>query len=642
MRFAFVAMLLFGGVLVAQTADTAPQKLTPRKVKESKQQVDTEKFVEPENRQSVDEEIMRGWGALTADELLAWVVGVPTQNAGLLTEKVSVNMRGMPGRYGAQRTLVLLDNIPLNEEFMGDVDFRFIPTEALGSVKVLRGVTSAEFGGVGTAGAILLETMKVREAPLCRVRTGLGDYDTEVYSALHGARYGRLKWLAAGGYARTEGYLVNFDSTPRNWEQARGLAKASLVLTPSIAVSSLTAAASAHGCAAYFNQKSTRDIQAITLASQEDPRRAWDFSATLWRTGLDTDYTWRAFSSTGRYHQHTLGAKGTSTFRAGIHSLKCGVSYKEQFADTRDISGSLEATIYSTSFFAEDSVHYRLFRIRFGVRYDDDSASGDSATPRVCASFLPVRWLLIRGAVGKTWRAPSISDLLLPETNYGNAIFRGNRNLKPETAWTYEVGSRVRFSVKRRSIAPFSLYADAAIFHTDARDFYDYLRVGTAPQSGLPIFEPRNVPGIGITGTELSARLSNILPKLHLIINYAYTNAKYTDYPLDPSIKGNNLEYIPSHYGTAALLYTPNPETTLMFWCRASDHRNTDIHNWKDLNLRAYAIFGIRAAVVISDLKTARIRVLLSVDNLTNKEYQEYRGVPMPPRTFSVSMEVEF
>jgi len=639
MRF-LTLLLLMGGILLADEAENNTQKLPPQQIKEERELKKVERLLTPENSQSVPEEMMRDWNAVTADELLAWVADCPTQQGGLLTEKVVVNMRGMPGRYGAQRVALLLDGIPLNEEYMGDVDFRFVPFEAVGRVRVLRGVTSAEFGGVGIAGTILLETLSAPRAPLGRLRFRLADHNTEVYSAIHSERYGRFFWLAAGTYARTDGYLLNPDSTPRNWEMGRGLLKGECVITPSIAFSAIVGAAGGHGSAAYFDQKTDRDFEALRFASQQDPKRAWDFSVMLWRTGLATDYLWRFSSFKARYRQHTIGVRGSATLRTSIHSVKVGLCYAEAHANTDDMGGAVEGTVYSTAIFLEDTITYRRLRLRFGARYDDDSIAGDAASPRLSLSFLALKWLALRFSAGRSWRPPSISDLYLPDTNYGGVVFRGNPALEPEVSWTYELGARLVRPIYKRERVTMSISADAAIFYTDARDFYDYVIVGT--QGNTPLLEPRNIPRISIYGAELSARLSNILPRLHLLLNYAYVRSKYRDYPLDPTVEGNDLEYIPSHYGTAGLLFTPTEKTTFILWCRASDHRNTDMHNWKDLNLPGYAVFGVRAAILLADLKTCLVRVLVSVDNLTDRQYQEYRGVPAPGRTFGVSMEVSF
>lgn len=640
MRVLMAAVLIICGVVFAQEDNPSPQKLPPRRVEEDKELKRLESFMKPENGEEVPREIIRDWGATTVDELLTWVADVPTQNAGILTEKVVVNMRGMPGRYGAQRVSVLLDGVPLNEEYMGDVDFRFVPFEAVGRIKVLRGVLSAEYGGVGTSGAVLLDTLSPTETPKGRLRIRLADHNTKIYSALHGGRYNRLRWLLSGSYAYTDGYLLNDDGTQRDWEMGRGLAKAECVITPNIILSAIIGTASGHGSASYFNQQTDRDFQVLKFGSQKDPKSAWDFSIIFWRTGLATDYLWRSSAFNSRYRQHTIGVKGCITLKTSIHSVKAGLCYTEAYSDVREIGGTVEGTIFSTHFFLEDMISYRRLRLRLGVRYDDDSVSGDAATPRICSSFLVLKWLTIRFAAGRTWRPPSISDLYLPDTNYGNLIFRGNPTLEPEVAWTYELGARIAHSLLKRRHHPLSLNADSALFYSDARKFYDYVVVGT--QGGLPLLEPHNIPRISIYGAELSLRLSNILPRLHLFLNYAYVRSKYKEYPFDPDVEGNNLEYIPSHYGTAGLVYAPTQRTTLIIWCRASDHRNTDIHNWKGNNLPGYAIFGIRAALLLSDLKTLSIRMLVSIDNLTDRGYEEYRGVPAPGRTFGVSMEVIF
>ena len=48
------------------------------------------------------------------------------QGGDFLGSKIKLEMRGMPGNYGAQRVLVMVDGRPVNEEYQGDVDFRFL------------------------------------------------------------------------------------------------------------------------------------------------------------------------------------------------------------------------------------------------------------------------------------------------------------------------------------------------------------------------------------------------------------------------------------------------------------------------------------------------------------------------------------
>ena len=57
------------------------------------------------------------------------------------------------------------------------------------------------------------------------------------------------------------------------------------------------------------------------------------------------------------------------------------------------------------------------FELNAAVRLDHYQGVGDATTPKVSARWQPLSSLLLRGAVGKGFRAPSLQDLYLPVTN---------------------------------------------------------------------------------------------------------------------------------------------------------------------------------------------------------------------------------
>ena len=78
--------------------------------------------------------------ATTPDALLRDVAGLDIQGSGFLANKIRLNLRGLQGNYGVQRVLVLLDERPLNEEYLGDLDFRLVP---VANVERISGMASS-------------------------------------------------------------------------------------------------------------------------------------------------------------------------------------------------------------------------------------------------------------------------------------------------------------------------------------------------------------------------------------------------------------------------------------------------------------------------------------------------------------------
>ncbi|MCX7703491.1 MAG: TonB-dependent receptor, partial [Planctomycetota bacterium] len=310
-----------------------------------------------------------------------------------------------------------------------------------------------------------------------------------------------------------------------------------------------------------------------------------------------------------------------------------------------EYNGSLDETIAAGSGVAQLFYQRGDFTAILGLRRDSYSSFGPETSPRAALSYQHKNWL-IRVAAGKAFRAPAISDLYLPPTSYMGMTFRGNPNLKPEYAYTYEIGLRKFKTIKERENRRHNLTAktDFTLYTTDAKDFFDYILVDPATLT----FEPRNVTRTSIWGVEFQSVLSNIItPRLNLLINFSYTDARYKEYPQDPFVEGKNVEYIPRHSGSAALSYNFPNGTRFLLYCRASDHRNTDPQNYKVNNLHSYSVFGLRfESPLISPEKEKRWGgssfLFLSVDNLLDEKYFEVKGSPAPGRTFSAGVKVEF
>jgi len=607
---------------------------------------DTPMFRLPVSTDSVSKELIRELKPFTLDSLFAFTPGIDVQNGGLLSEKSIINMRGMQGRYGCQRVLVLLDDVPINEEYMGDVDFRFIPSEAVEEVEVFRGPGSALYGANAMAGVIRLKTIALENLTtgVLRLTSRLASFDTEYYSAVV-ASPGRYRYLVTSSYARTEGYLLNSDGTPRDWEQGTGYFKFEALVSPRHIIRLSAGTVSANSNQEAFKQDTSRDYESLSFLTRVDEKEKLDFLLCVFRNGTDNLYEWK-FGAQGNYYQQTLGSKANITYRYSYFRLTVGGEYTEQRADVREYNGSLDETSYTGSGFAQLFYERGNFTALLGLRHDTYSSFGGETSPRAALSYILKNGLLIRAAAGKSFRAPAISDLYLPPTSYMGMTFRGNPDLEPEYAWTYEIGFR-RDTVIKQLQNPktnTTLKTDVTFFSTDAKDFFDYILVDPATLT----FEPRNITRTSINGAELQLAFSNILlPRLDLILNYAYTEAIYKRYPPNPSVEGNNVEYIPRNLGSAALSYRFTNGTRFVLYMKASDHRNTDPQNWTDNNLHSYAVLGLRFSAPLFTPEKEKQRsgsglLFISVDNLFNKEYFETKGQPAPGRSFSAGIQVEF
>lgn len=113
------------------------------------------------------------------------------------------------GFNGASRTLTLLDGIPLNDAYTGDVTWTSLPTGEVERVEIVRGPFSALYGGNAMGGVINVLTRAIDARQLSLTAQG-GTYGTAQLGGHYGDRIGPIglglgyQRLQTGGYAPRE------------------------------------------------------------------------------------------------------------------------------------------------------------------------------------------------------------------------------------------------------------------------------------------------------------------------------------------------------------------------------------------------------------------------------------------------------
>jgi len=116
-----------------------------------------------------------------------------------------VSLRGV-GASGASRSVVLADEIPLNDPFGGWVYWGRVPRQSLSRVEVMRGAASDLYGSGALGGVINLLTKKV-DGPAFSFDASYGNQNTLNASLFLGTRRGRWSTSLAAESFKTEGYV---------------------------------------------------------------------------------------------------------------------------------------------------------------------------------------------------------------------------------------------------------------------------------------------------------------------------------------------------------------------------------------------------------------------------------------------------
>ncbi|WP_317419274.1 MULTISPECIES: TonB-dependent receptor domain-containing protein [unclassified Morganella (in: enterobacteria)] len=234
--------------------------------------------------------------------------------------------------------------------------------------------------------------------------------------------------------------------------------------------------------------------------------------------------------------------------------LKDDSAIKNKQTVTEKITADQKALFVEDEFSVTDDL-----TLTGGLRMDDHEFYGKHWNPRAYAVYKLTDEITIKGGVAKAFRAPTLRELspsFGTSTQGGAAIMYGNRDLKPETSVTEELG------IAYDHESGFS--ASATLFNTEFKNkLTSYQLAGqTDPLTGLNMFIYDNVGKANIRGVEMASRIP-VAEKWNLNLNYTFTDSerKSDDEKLNgKSLKGQPLEMTPRHMANARLDWQYRPD----------------------------------------------------------------------------------
>ncbi|MGE3844860.1 MAG: TonB-dependent receptor [Vicinamibacterales bacterium] len=125
---------------------------------------------------------------------------------GLAANGAGIGMRGFSGRSSGQsRVLVLLDGQPINDPYLGSVNWATVPIDEVDRVEVVRGPFSALYGGNAMGGVVSILTRPVDRRAV-EAFAQYGTHGTGAFSGRYNDRFGRLGVSFGYAHLRTDGY----------------------------------------------------------------------------------------------------------------------------------------------------------------------------------------------------------------------------------------------------------------------------------------------------------------------------------------------------------------------------------------------------------------------------------------------------
>lgn len=582
----------------------------------------------PANINSVDSEKLQEEQAKTAADVFETVTGVDKIGATEWGLNTGVNMRGSIGQYGAQRVLVTLDGRPINEEYQGNLDFRLFPTSYIEKIEILKGPYSVLYGTHAIGGVINILSKRGGKEPIFNITNSFWSHNSRQHSFQYGSKYKITDYFISADCIETDGYLRNSDGSKRDWQLGNIFGKVGFKFTETSDLVFSGMYTEGNGNREDYDEYISRNYQDIFYSYKFGRDYTNNLLLRIYRNGLKQDLDWH-FGYLGRYDQETIG--GQIQFDSAIgeqHRLVSGVDAFFPSVYVKEFNGIVDKDRSTIALFAEDHINLLdKYYLSLGARYDWDSIFSGEFSYR--ASFLIAlnKEVSLWTAIGKAYRAPTFSDLYLPETHYFGMIFVGNKDLEPETSLNYELGMRY-LSEK--------IHVQATIFTSKEKDSWDFMLDSDGK------YRPHNVTNIDAYGLELSSeyKISNIFSTE---IGYTFTNAEYGKYKPKPEIEGNYLEDIVRNQGWFKIKYKDERNRIVIGQMRVVGPRYTDPENTSAGRLGGFVVIDLKSQIPLFKWQeTTRGKLIIGVDNILDKHYREVKEYPQPGRVFSVGLSIDF
>jgi len=512
-----------------------------------------------------------------------------------------VSLRGL-GSTAASRSLVVLDDIPLNDPFGGWIHWEELPELAIHSVEVVRGGASDLYGSSAIGGVISIIPVRPETTGL-RIVTGGGSESTLDDGALLTLKRGSWSGLASGGIIATDGYtLIAPDQRgpidqPSNVHAQNGLAEIERSLP---------------GGGRVF-------LRGNVLNEQRHNGTPSTWNATrLWReaAGADWhDFALRLFGDNEHYRQtfssvsvdratetptrfafdpadelgaalrwrHAIGGRALILAGADTHDVRAGddeqalVSHStlDTTARQRQTGAWGELLFTPSQWTIIGSARVDHFSNFDALQFSSSAApirlpsfSETVFDPRLGLVRRLIPWLSLNASGFRAYRAPTENELYRTG-QVGQQITNPNPNLRSERATGWETGFQADLRRYGSSLR-------ASYFWTQVNRPITALTLSVTPTSAL--LQRENLGQIESRGVSLDYAMQ-LASWINVEGGYQFADATVTKFAPEPQLVGNWIPQVARNMATAQVRFMRPKIGTLSLQGRMSGHQFDDDAN---------------------------------------------------------------
>lgn len=444
-----------------------------------------------------------------------------------------INIRSGSGwTYGAgSRVLVLVDDVPMVTGDAGQVQWKFLPTENIGSIEVIKGASSVMYGSGSLNGIVNIRTATPTTKGKFSANVFSGFYskpkrdsaqwfnEMQSYSganAFYAKRYKQLDFTIGLNALNDNGYrLGEFDKRLRTTLKTNYRFKNTPALQAGLDVTLMTQQS------ASFLLWESFDYGYVSLDSAQTKTKATIFSidphVDFVKSNYKIRYRGRFYGVDNNIEESSAGVDqdnnsinaynelvGHYFLNKKRGTLALGTSNNYTLSKS-PLYGGNNITAKNIAVFAQTDLAYRKWSFNGGLRYEYFSMSSnidDQLIGRLGLAFEATSSTFIRTSFGQGYRYPTIAERYI-ETSVGLVNIFPNPNLKPEKGYSAELGIKQGFA-----FGAFKGFVDAAYFFTEYENMVEF---NFGQWRAQPIDTNNFLNNVGFTSFNIGkARISGI------------------------------------------------------------------------------------------------------------------------------------
>lgn len=531
------------------------------------------------------------------EQLLSQQLGLDIRQRGINGMQADLGIRG--GSF--EQTLVLINGTRMSDVQTGHHSLDIpINLNEIERIEIYKGPASRKFGQNAFTGAINFITI-----PKLKSNTHLeltaGEFGTFGVNGNFNLSNQKFQQSIQMDYSQSDGYRYNTDSERQNiWYQNQlQLGKHKINFQGGFLQKKF-------GANGFYATPSATEQYEETQGSLVNLSADLDFNKLkikpnlYWRRHQD-EYIFNRSNPSAYRNMHignTVGAELNSTYKSYLGETGIGVDGRLEHLSSNNLDNHRRDVL---SIFLEHkfSLINGKLDITPGALFTDYSDFGSFFYPGIDLGYSINKRNQIFANVGQTYRTPTFTDLF-----YEDAGNLGNPDLKPEEAFSYEIGYRL-------TIPKFSVMT--SLFFRENENLIDWVKENEEDK-----WMPQNLAEVNTIGFEIQANYRIY----HSFFNSASVGYTYLDNEVKDSSKPfsryslNNLR----HQFIAQLNHKIFKNLSAQWTYRFLDR----------VDLEDYQLLDARITFEKDDF-----RIFFQGNNLFKTNYTETNLIPMPERYFS-------